>query len=195
MPTFSLTDDIGQPVDNVKVDWTSASSLFRYLRSQVLHLIVVPDYLDRRKKPLAEAAPQPLDFQLKVGNKFELGGDNPEIEIKPGAQVTFSVNVTEGSNLFANDPFRAAATVPQNTGYVGLSVQGTLDTGVSTIVSSLCFGFDANKSITLGFWKAFSLDDKGPELGEATGKMISSFVIPAKLADIQQLQEHDICEV
>jgi hypothetical protein len=195
MPTFSLTDDIGQPVDNVKVDWTSASSLFRYLRSQVLHLIVVPDYLDRRTKPLAEAAPQPIDFLLKVGNKFELGGENPEIAITPTAQVIFTVNTTEGSNLFVDDPFRADATVPQNTGYVGLSVQGTLDAGVSTIVSSLGFGFDANKSITIGFWKAFSLDNKGPELGDATGKMISGFVIPGKLADLRQLQEHDICEV
>src|SRR5689334_17100378 len=188
MPTFSLTDNAGNAVENVKVDWTSASSLFRYLRSQLLHLIVVPDYLALRHKPLAEAAPQPLDFEIKVGNTFELGGESPEIEITPKAHARLFVNATRDSNLFGDDPFRAAATVPENTGYVGFSADGALDVNVTAPVSSLTFGFDANKSITLGFWKAFPLDANGPALDEATGRMFSSFVIPGSVADLNQLQ-------
>src|SRR5436190_12786328 len=173
MPSFSITDHLGKPVEGVKVDWTSASSLFRYLKSQVLHLIVVPDYLDRRDRPLAEAAPDPIDFEIKVGNKFQLGSDTSEIDITPKAHARLVVNTTTDSNLFHDDPFRTAATVPENTGYVGLSMDGSLDVNVGIPVSSLTFGFEANKSITLGFWKAFPLDGKGPKLDDATGRMIS----------------------
>jgi hypothetical protein len=195
MPSFSLTDDLGKQVDNVKVDFTSASSLFKYLRSQLLHLIVVPDYLALRDKPLMEAAPQPIQFQVKVGNTFELGGLKPEIDITPEAQAVLRVNTTEDSNLFGDDPFRTAATVPADTGYVGLSLSGALDLGVGTTTGDLTFGFEDKQKITIGFWKAFPLDAGGPGLGSATGRMISSFVIPGDVADLAQLQVHDICEV
>ena len=59
----------------------------------------------------------------------------------------------------------------------------------------LSFGFEAKAGVTLGFWKAFALDGSGPDLGDATGRMFSGFVIPGDLDDLGQLQVHDICEV
>ena len=59
MPDFSISDSLGNPVDISSVKWTSASSLYNYLKSEALHLAVVPDYLKVKDKPLTQAAPKP----------------------------------------------------------------------------------------------------------------------------------------
>jgi hypothetical protein len=193
MPTFSLTDNLGNPVQNVKVDWTSLSSLFNYVKAEVLHLIVAPDFLARRDETLTQAAPKPLQFQFSAGPGFQLGSTVPEITITPGAAVLVVVNTTAKSGLIAGDPFHAPATVPANTGYVGMSITGSLDPGVSETVGDLTFGMDKSTSVSLAFYKAFPTDSSQPTLGDATGRMLSGFVIPARLSDLDQLQVNDVC--
>lgn len=195
MPSFSLTDDFGKPVDGPKVDLTSASSLFQYLKSEALHLTVAPDFLARKDQPLTQAAPDPIQFQLKAGNTFQLGNTKPEIEFTPELQVRVRANTTKDSNLFQDDPFLVAATVPEHAGYVGLQVVGALDLGASGSAGDLTFGFDANGSVTIEYLKAFATDADEPTLGEATGKMISGYVIPAEVADLRRLQVNDVCTV
>src|ERR1700733_12516883 len=99
MPDFSITDSLGNPVDGVKVDWTSASSLFTYLKSEGMHLIVLPDFQALKDKGIAQAAPKPLTFQVQIGHDFQLGNLVPEVDITPGAQVEITVNATAGSDL------------------------------------------------------------------------------------------------
>lgn len=195
MPSFSLTDNLGNPVQNVKVDWTSLSSLFNYVKAEVLHLIVAPDFLARTNETLTQAAPNPLQFQLSAGPGFQLGNTVPEITITPGAAVLVVVNTTANSGLITGDPFHAPATVPANTGYVGMSITGTLDPGVSETVGNLTFGMDQSMSLSLAFYKAFPTDNSQPTLGDATGQMLSGFVIPAHLSDLDQLQVNDVCSV
>jgi hypothetical protein len=193
MPGFSLTDNLGDPVQDVKVDWTSLSSLFNYVKAEVLHLIVAPDFLARKDETLTQAAPNPLQFQLSAGPGFQLGSANPEITVNPGAAVLVVVNTTANSGLIADDPFQAPATVPANTGYVGMSFTGTLDPGVTESVGDLTFGMDKSASVSLAFYKAFATDRSQPTLGDATGQMLSDFVIPAHLSDLDQLQVNDVC--
>jgi hypothetical protein len=38
MPTFSLTDNLNNPIA-LPVNWTDFSALFKYLRSETLHLM------------------------------------------------------------------------------------------------------------------------------------------------------------
>src|SRR5947209_3579809 len=180
MPEFSLTDDVGKPVAGVTVDWTSASALFKYLKSEVLHLIVVPDFLARKDLPLAQAARDPIEFQLKAANKFQLGNVKPEIDVKPGVQIKLRANTMAG---------------PANTGYAGLALTGSLGLGVSGSAGDLTFGLGESSSITIEYLKAFTMDDRGPTLGEAVGRMISSYVIPRDIADLRRLQANDVCTV
>ena len=195
MPSFSLTDDLGKPVAAPAVDFTSASSLFQYLKSEVLHLAVAPDFLARKDQPLTQAAPDPIQFQLKVGPLFQLGNTRPEIDVTPGLQVRVRANTTKGSNLFQDDPFVVAAAVPEHTGYVGLQMTGALDLGVSGSAGDLTFGFDVKSSVTIEYLKAFATDANEPTLGDATSQMISGYVIPAALADLSRLQVNDVCTV
>src|SRR5205814_684942 len=55
------------------------------------------------------------------------------------------------------------------------------------------FGFDLGQTAALEYWKAFSTADGGPRLGEATGLMISGFVISAAIEDVERLNINDIC--
>jgi hypothetical protein len=194
MSDFSITDNLGNPLEGVKVDWTSASALFNYLKTETLHLAVAPDFLSRKDDPLSKAAAKPLEFQMSVGHDFEIGSATPEINVTPGAQVALCVNASAGSNLFDDDPFPVVATVPAQTGYVGLSITGSVDANVSG-TGDLTFGVDRSQSITLDYLKAFALGANEPTLGSATGQMISSYAIVAGVDDFAKLQVNDIATV
>ena len=193
MSTFSLTDNFNNPV-TVPVNWTSLSALSKYLKSEALHLVVFPDFLQHKDELIAQITPQPLQAQLKVGYKFQLGGANPEIDFTPEAQVAVEVNAKAGSNLFDDDQFAVAATVPANVAYVGLTLDGSLDLNISGSSGDITFGFDQSSELSLGYWRAFpSSGANQPTLGDAFAQAISNFVIPGDLGDLSQLQPNDIC--
>jgi len=195
MPIFSLTDNFNNPV-TVPVKWAAPSALYKYLKSETLHLVVFPDFLQHKDELIAQINPQPLNAQLKVGNKFQLGGTQPEIDVTPEAQVTVKVNAKAGSNLFDDDPFGVVATVAANTAYVGLTLDGSLDFNVSGSSGDLTFGFDRSSELNLGYWRAFPASGASqPTLGDALAEAISNFVIPGDLTDLAQLGPGDICAV
>lgn len=193
MADIQLTDDLGKSVPDVKIDPSQPSSLLKYAKTELLHLAVAPDFLSRASQPLTAAAPNPVSFQLKVQHQFQLGDTKPEIDLTPSFQATIRANTTTGSNLFENDPFKVAAVVPNNTGYVSLALQGSLDLGLSGSSGDMTFGFDANHTVGLEYWKAFPLGSAEATLGTATGETISGYVIPAKVEDLSLLGVNDIC--
>jgi hypothetical protein len=193
MPTFSLTDNFSSPV-TVPVNWASRSALYKYLKSETLHLVVFPDFLQHKDELIAQISPQPLNAQLKVGNKFQLGGTQPEIDVTPETRVTVEVNAMAGSNLFDGDPFAVAATVAQNIAYVGLTLDGSLDLNISGTSGDLTFGFDRSSDLSFGYWRAFPASGANqPTLGDAFAAAISNFVISGDLTDLAQLGVGDIC--
>lgn len=195
MPDIEITDTFGKAVASVSVNPGDASSLFKYLKSELMHLIVLPDLLDAAGKTLTQAAPQPSRFQLKIGHKFQLGNTRPEVDIILTSRVTMRVNASPGTNLFANDPFAAPAQVPPGVGYVALSLAGSLDFGVGGSAGDLTFGIDENSGITVEYLKAFGLGANEPTVGNALGRVISTYVIPADVADLKRLEVNDICTV
>jgi len=195
MSTFSLTDTFNNPV-TAPANWTSLSALFKYLKSEALHLVVFPDFTQHKDQLIGQITPQPLQAQLKVGYQFQLGGANPEIDFTPEAQVAVEVNAKAGTNLFDGDQFLVAATVPPNCAYVGLTFDGSLDLGLSGTSGDLTFGFDGSSELNLGYWRAFPANGANqPTLGDAFAQTISNYVIPGDLTDLSKLQPNDICTV
>ena len=111
----------------MKIDLAHRSSLFKYAKSELLHLAVAPDFVRIASQPLAIAAPDPLSFELNVGHDFQLGNIKPEITLGQSLQATLRANASSGANLFEADPFPVTSKVPPQTGYVSLAVQGSLD--------------------------------------------------------------------
>src|ERR1043166_3403315 len=105
MPDIEITDDLGKPVEGVKVDLANPSSLLKYLQTELFHLAVFPEFLQRKDQPLTQAATAPIRFEAKAARQFQLGNTKPEIDVKPGARATIRVNASPGTNLFAGDPF------------------------------------------------------------------------------------------
>lgn len=194
MPDFSITDSLSNPIGISSVKWTSASSILSYAKSESLHLAAAPDFIQRKDKPLSQAFPGTTTFKLALQHDFQLGGATPEVDLTPEANATLTVNAKPGSNLFDGDPFQAPATVPNQTGYVGLTVSGSLDLGLSASSGDLTFGIDNDTGITFEYLKAFSMASP-PTLGDATTAMLSSFVIPATVKDLALLGVNDICSV
>jgi hypothetical protein len=195
MSTFSLTDNFNNPV-TVPVNWSSPSALFKYLKSEGLHLVVFPDFIQHKDQLIAQISPQPLQAQLKVGYKFQLGGANPEIDFTPQAQIAVEVNAKSGSNLFDGDPFAVVATVPPDIAYVGLTLDGSLDLDVSGSSGDITFGFESSSEVNLEYWRAFPASGANqPTLGDAFAQTLSNYVIPGDLTDLSKLQPNDICAV
>ena len=193
MADIQFTDDLGKSAPNVKIDLSQPSSLVKAAETELLHLAVVPDFIARAPKALTEAAPNPISFGLKAQHDFQLGGTQLQVDITPAFQGMIRANTTKGSNLFEKDAFKVAATVPDQTGYVSLALQGSLALGLSGTSGDLTFGFAANQTVDLGYWKAFPLGSAQPTLGEATGKTISGFVVPADIDDLKLLGVNDVC--
>jgi len=66
MPDIQLTDDLGKSAPDVKIDLSQPSSLVKYAKTGLLHLVVAPDFIARAPQSLTTAAPNPISFQLKV---------------------------------------------------------------------------------------------------------------------------------
>ncbi|MGA3235113.1 MAG: hypothetical protein ABSG03_02325 [Bryobacteraceae bacterium] len=195
MPDIQVTDQLDKPVETIKIDLTRPSSLVKYLKTKLLHLAVLPDFLARKDSILSQAATKPIQFQAKAQHEFQLGDTKPEINVTPDAQATIRVNATPGSNLYDADPFHAPAKVPDHTGYVSAGFQGSLDLGVSGSDGDLTFGFDKTKAVSLEYLKAFPLGAGEPTLGDALGQTLTCYVIPADLSDINALGINDIATV
>ena len=124
MPHFSLTDSLENPVAISAVNWTSTSSLANYLKSELLHLAVAPDFIQAKDKILTDAAPKPASFELSLQQGFQLGHTVAEIDLTPGGKVAVFLNATPGSRLLDSDSFLLPAIVPEKIGYVGASFSG-----------------------------------------------------------------------
>jgi hypothetical protein len=173
MPDISITDELGTPVESVKIDVTQPSSLVNYARAQLLHLIVVPDFLALQDQALAVAAPKPIQFQARLGNDFALGTTQPQITLSPKVQAVLSADST----------------------HAGLEATGSLAVSGGGTAGELSFGIDAGSSVTIGFCKAFDGATPAPSLGGAVGQMVSGFVIAASVEDLKMLRAGDVCTV
>ncbi|MGD0773665.1 MAG: hypothetical protein ABSC05_12655 [Candidatus Solibacter sp.] len=173
MPDISFTDELGKPVETVQIDLSQPSSLVAYARSQVLHLLVAPDFVALQDQALSAAAPKPIQFQATLGNDFQLGASTPAITLTP----------------------KVHAVLHADAAHAGLEVTGSLAPGVSVAAGDFTFGMNAASSVTIGFDKAFAGAAPEPSLGGAVGQMLSAFVIPASVADLRLLHPGDVCAV
>lgn len=194
-PDIKITDQLDKPISNETVDPSHPSSLINYLKTELLHFAVLPDFLARKDETLSVAATRPIEFKADVKEGFQFGNTKPEIDITPQSEVAIRVNASPGSEVVDGDVFRVAAQVPERTGYVSVGFQGALDLGVSGSVGDLTFGLDADTGIRLDYFKAFPLGPGEPELADALVETMSTYVIPADISDLTALNINDIAAV
>ena len=193
MADFKITDSLGNPVDVSQIKWTSASSLYNYAKTELLHLVVAPDYIRLKDQLLTAAAPNPATFTLTLGHDFEIGGASPEVDITPKGEVELKINATAGADLFQDDDFHVPAQVPAGTGYLGLSFTGSVDASVSGGSGDVTFGIDDTAAITYQYFKAFPTGVNEPTVTSAMNAMLACFTIPAEVEDLANLDVNDVC--
>ena len=112
MPDIQITDQLDKPVETVKIDLTHPSSLVKYLKTELLHLAVVPDFLAKKDNTLSQAATKPIQFQAKVQHKFQLGNTNPEIDVTPTGQAKIRVGSgTDSGGIAQTNALRGGSNV------------------------------------------------------------------------------------
>jgi|KBSMisStaDraftv2_1062788.scaffolds.fasta_scaffold05075_1 hypothetical protein len=195
MPDISLTDSMDNTVSAATIDFSHGSSLLRYLQSEVLHLAVLPDFLDRKDKILSQAATEPIQLTASAKHGFQLGVSKPSITIAPSGKAVITVNANPGTALFEHDAFAPSYAVPANTAYAGLQLEGSFDVGVAGSVSDFSFGFDQSSGITLQFFKAFPLGNGEPTLGSAISSTLAHYTIPASVPDFDSLEVNDVATI
>ena len=195
MAILPLTDDLGKSAPDVRIDLSHPSSLIEYAKGKVAHFIVVPDFIGRAAQLLHLAAPNPISFDLKLNQKIPVADAAPEIDLVPGVEASIRANTTAGANLLKDDPFHAPAAIPPQAGYVGLTLQGSLDLSVSGSAGNATYGFDLTRGAGLQYWKAFPLGAGEPTFGAAAGATLSGCFIPWTVDDLAGLAVNDICSV
>jgi len=195
MPDIQVTDQLDKPVETIKIDLSHSSSLLKCLKTELLHLAVLPDFLALKDSILSQAATKPIQFQANAQHSFQLGSTKPEIDVTPTVQATIRANASPGTNLFDGDPFRTPAKVPDHSGYVSVGFQGSLGLDLSGSDGDLTFGFDKTSTVKQEYLKAFPLGAGEPTLGNALGQTLSSYVMPSDLSDIDALSINDIATV
>jgi hypothetical protein len=195
MPDISLTDSMDKTISAATIDLSHPSSLSRYLQSEVLHLAVLPDFLDRKDKILSQAATRPIQFTASAKHGFQLGVTQPSITVSPSGKAVISVNANPGTALFDRGAFAPSYEVPSKTAYAGLQLEGNFDVGAAGSVSDFSFGFDQSSGITLQFFKAFPLGEGEPTLGRAMSDMLTHYTIPAAVSDFDSLGVGDISTI
>jgi len=192
---IEFTDDLGVPAAEFKPDLKHISSLVKYGKSEALRLIVVKDLADLARKPLSVAAQRPISFNLGLEHEFALGSDGPEISLTPSLKAHLRATTKGGSNLFAEDDFTVPATVADSTAYVGIALQGGLKAAGDQPAGNLSFGFEAEGTAGIEYWKAFSTTGNELTFGKAAGEALSHFVLPATVDDLADLDINDACAV
>ncbi len=195
MPDVQVTDELDKPISSIQIDLSHPSSLLKYLKTQLLHLTVFDDFLQRKDKLISQAATTPIQFSGMIQHELEIGNTQPEIELTPQAKVAIRANASPGTNLFAQDRFHLPAQVPPSTGYIGVGFTGSLELGGKGKQGDLSFGFNENTTIAFEYLKAFPLGEDEPTLGNAFGRTLSSYVIPADVSDLSLLGLDDIATV
>ena len=195
MPDIRVTDKLDKPIPSIQIDLSHPSSLLKYLKTELLHLTVADDFLQRKDETISQAATKPIEFSGTIQHKFQLGNTQPEIEVTPQAKIAIRVNASPGTNLFESDPFHLPAQVPASTGYVSVSFTGSLDLGAKGSQGDLTFGLDENTTVGVEYLKAFALGEGEPTQADALGRTLSSYVIPADVSDLNLLGLYDIATI
>ena len=191
MPEISITDQTDNRVSPA-IDLDHFSSLYRYLKSEFLHLAVLPDFLDRKDKILSKAATQPIQFQASATHGFKIGDSQPAISVKPSAKAVISVNASPGSSLFNRDAFPPPYLIPENTAYVGLLFDGAFELHGSASAGDLSFGFSQSSDVTVQYHRSFSLGSAEPSLLSAVSETLSHCTIPGTVTDLASLGIRDV---
>lgn len=192
MADIQLTDSSPNP-QFIKADLHHPSSLWKYLKSELLHLTVVPDFWAKKDQTLSSVAgAKPLQFDAQASHDFKLGSSTPVVDVTPGLQAALRANAVANSNLFDGDPFHQATTVPNNVGYVGLGFTGSLKVAANATSGDFTFGIEDDQTIAFEYLRACPTTAK---LGDATQSTLNNFVIPASLADLDSLALNDIATV
>jgi hypothetical protein len=173
MPSIALTDQVGKPVDIGSVNLSRPSSLLKYARAELLHLMVGPDFIALQHKPLNDPACHAIQFETKLANAFPIGTSRPAITFSP--TLNAKLRATHDS--------------------ASVEMQGSLDLGIGAAAGDISFGFHDTVAVSVGFQKAFPPSAAEPTLCSAVGQTLAAFVVPATAGDLALLQRSDIATV
>jgi hypothetical protein len=196
MPSIRITDTSGIDVGSVSPDpGTSLSSLVKYAKTQVLNFVLLPGLVKVLSQPLVAASETPINLGFGFSDEVALGTSEKEITFGAGSSQTVNVNTKLGSNLFTDDLYGSAVPVGAGEGYLSLALKGTVDANPIASGGDLSFGFDAGGGITTEFFRRFTVDAAKPTVGDALTEVISGFILPAKIADLDAMEPGDIAIV
>lgn len=197
MGDFQISDNVGNSIDGVPEKVNSVGSLVQYVKTEPLHLLVVPDLIKVAKLPLSQAAQgKALQFQLNVQHDFQLDTGNPKIGLTPESKITLCLNTKAGEDLFSDEPFTVSCKIPEKTAFVSLALDGSVEVDTSVPASQdLTLGFKTQTAVTSEYFRSFASGDGEPTVGAALAETASHFVIPLSTSDLLLLQPNDVAAV
>lgn len=197
MPTIKITNTLNADITTVPVKPNPiTSALEKYVPTPAVNILLLDDLVNALDQPLASAGQNPISLGLKFSDKVDFGTSNdPELTI--GANVTQNVNVNAkaGKPLFSTDFYGSPVTVGNGEGWLSLALIGSVNAGLTGSASDLKFGLTASGGIQTEYFRKFAVAADKPSVGEALGSVLSDFILPADVSDLDAMQPCDISTV
>jgi hypothetical protein len=197
MAKIKITDELNAEVAAVTANPNPITSAFgKYLTSPAANILLLPDFMAMLNDPLAAAAQNPLSLKIQFADNVTFGaGGNPELVIGAGITQNVNINAKAEQPLFPTDLWASPLVVKPGEGWLSLQLSGKVNLGVSGSASDLNFGITAGGSFQIEYFRRFTVDTAKPTVAEALSSVLSDFVLPADVSDLDAMQPGDIATV
>ena len=120
MPEIRFTSELGESAPKVKIDLKQPSSLLKYARTELLHLLVAPDFIERAPQPLASVA---LEYDAGRDELWAIGTIGAE-QFEPFFEkYAFKLQLEYGGLERARKPVEATTVVRELTNYCRTTIE------------------------------------------------------------------------
>lgn len=200
MPKIKITDGLNAEIAAIAAIAAKpnpiTSALEKYVISPAVNILLPPDFVALLNDLLANAARNPLSLNLQFADQVTFGTDgSPQLTIDAGIAQNVNINAKAGDPLFPTDFYGSAVFVNDGEGWLSIALNGKVNLGLTGSVSDLNFGITSGGGFEIEYFRKFSVDATKPIVAEALTSVLSDFVLPADVSDLDAMQPGDIATV
>ncbi len=195
MSSIQLTDNFGFSLK--ATNGADNANFFKRLLADAQFVFDVANVKAAETLPLGADPGPTLPFTLTAKGSAAIGA-NGVASLKIDGTCTAKLSKTAGDelaealNLF--DAELPDGTDTKTAGYLSFETSAQLNVGVSGTVNEFTFGMTEGKTVTLSNSR-FYPQLVSTKLADATRELLTDFVIPAELSDLQFLPVENICSI
>ncbi|MHB2009347.1 MAG: hypothetical protein ACYCOX_15025 [Acidobacteriaceae bacterium] len=192
MPTINITDQFGL---NISATPNPSFTFSKYLKDPLTIFANLGSVQDIGKLRISDDPFKSASVGLQFKQPVKLGSTGVELDIQPALLATVAIATGgAGKTLFdSSDPFGDSIAIPDNSAYLSLAIQATLDLSLNDkATADLKFGFNNQTKVVFTDYRLFPTSDP---IVESLTTLVENYTIPGDIPDIEAMPVQSIATV